>query len=70
MASKRWGDPGDLTRSWRNDPGPAFMPPVKQLNGLAAARSRQRGWDCWADGDYARVIALGSSPYHDIPAVI
>jgi hypothetical protein len=23
-----------------------------------------------ADGDYARVIALGSSPDHDIPAVI
>ena len=44
MASKRWGDPGDLTRSWRNDPGPAFMPSVKQLNGLAATRSRQREW--------------------------
>jgi len=70
MASKRWGDPGDLTRSWRNDPGAAFVPPVKQLNGLAAARSRQREWTAGPTANYARVIALGSLPDHDIPAVI
>jgi hypothetical protein len=43
MARKRWGYPSDLTRSWRNDPGPAFMPLVKQLNGLELAGGNESG---------------------------
>ena len=41
------------------------MPPVKQLNGLAASLEATRVV-CCAAGDYARVIASGSLPYHDI----
>jgi hypothetical protein len=35
--------PSDLTRSWRNDPGPAFMPLVKPLNGLELAGGNESG---------------------------
>jgi len=40
------------------------------LNGTRGNSLEATRVDYWADGDYARVIALGSSPDHDIPAVI
>jgi hypothetical protein len=44
------------------------MPLVKQLNGLELARGNKV--DGWDDGDYMRVIALGSCPIMTSPAVI
>jgi hypothetical protein len=70
MASKRWGDPGDLTRSWLQRSGPRIHAAGEAVEWARGSLLEATGVDCWADGDYARVVALGSLPDRDIPAAI